>query len=329
MKSILSYRILLILFGTLLNNNALGQREYLEEAIKIIENNSIRRDSVDFQRIKYDAYAKLENAHSIRECYPIITFILDQLRDNHSFLMEKQFVDRWASTSKTDNTQSVSFSGRVINNDVGYIKVKDFSSGDSTAMSEFSNNLQNLIKTLDGQHIRGWIVDIRENTGGNCWPMLTGLGPLIGDGICGYFINANQKKSAWYYKDGVAGVNSVGICKVSNPAYKLKNQNQPIAVLTGPHTASSGEIVAIAFRGKNNTKSFGQSTAGLSTGNGNFRLSDGSMIFLTSSIDADRRENAYGGRVKPDYYIPFEYYEINTDRDKLPSSAIEWIYQNK
>ena len=31
------------------------------------------------------------------------------------------------------------------------------------------------------------MIDLRPNTGDNCWPMLAGIGPLLGEGVCGYF----------------------------------------------------------------------------------------------------------------------------------------------
>jgi carboxyl-terminal processing protease len=84
--------------------------------------------------------------------------------------------------------------------------------------------------------------------------MLAGLGPLLGNGICGYFINNKDKKSSWVYRDGIAGVDSVRICEVKE-AYKIINGNNPIAVLTSSQTASSGEVVVTSFRGKTNVKS--------------------------------------------------------------------------
>lgn len=57
-----------------------------------------------------------------------------------------------------------------------------------------------------------------------------------------------------------------------------------VAVLT----AISGEAVAIAFRGRADTRSFGTPTCGLSTSNHTDRLSDGGNLYLTASVMADR-----------------------------------------
>ncbi|MBA4057608.1 MAG: hypothetical protein C0490_23035 [Marivirga sp.] len=196
-------------------------------------------------------------------------------------------------------------------------------------MSQYASDLQALIKSLDKKNMKGWILDLRQNTGGNCWPMLAGLGPLLGNGICGYFIDNRNNKSSWYYKDGKAGVNSTEMSHVNSTPYKLFNENNPIALLTGPSTASSGEVIVTSFRGKANVKCVGQSTAGLTTGNSNFTLSDGSMIFLTTSIYADRHGNPFGGKMTPDIIEHSRYDKMNSANDPVINRAIDWINLNR
>ena len=63
--------------------------------------------------------------------------------------------------------------------------MKGFNNVDSINRIKYADSLQYQIKLMDNKYIKGWILDLRENSGGNCWPMLTGLGPLLGNGICG------------------------------------------------------------------------------------------------------------------------------------------------
>jgi C-terminal processing protease CtpA/Prc len=87
---------------------------------------------------------------------------------------------------------------------------------------------------------------------------------------------------------------------VEPPADLAALEETPVAVLIGPLTASSGEAVAIAFRGRARTTSFGQPTAGLSSANEMFPLPDGAMIGLTTAVDVDRTGRRYGETVDPD-----------------------------
>lgn len=305
-------------------------KDYLNEVFKIVEEHSIKRDSVDFKEIKRKAYAKLKNEDSIENCYPIIKSILKDLGDRHSFFMPKEQVEKWQSTSESyGDNELITFNCKLINQDIGYIHMKGFSSGDSISTQQYADSLQNQIKSIDNKNLKGWILDLRENTGGNCWPMLTGLGPLLGNGICGYFIDNNQIKFSWFYQNGEAGVDSRTIVKVSKNPYYLINNLNPIAILTGRRTVSSGEIVVTAFHNKSKTRSFGESTGGLSTGNANYKLSDGSMIFLTTSIYADREENIFGKKIEPNETIIFTYQSIGKPNDRVINRAMDWIYEYK
>ena len=94
-----------------------------------------------------------------------------------------------------------------------------------------------------------------------------------------------------------------------------------VAVITGARTASSGEAVTIAFKGRARTRSFGQPTTGLSTANGNFPLSDDAMILLTTAIEVDRSGRRYGGKVDPD-----ETQEAaGPNGDPAMSAAAAWL----
>lgn len=310
-----------------------GQKELIDEVFKIVEQHSINRDSVDFNKIKevayntYNSYTSLSNGDPKQDSYRVIRIILSQLKDSHSFFMEKETVDKWQNTSNQENFQ-MPFSGKLIDSDIAYIEMRGFGSGDSVSLRQYANELQSLIKSLDSPTIEGWVLDLRKNGGGNCWPMLAGIGPLLGNGVCGYFVNNTRYKSPWYYSDGKAGINSVPICRVSNASYNLLNSENPIAILTGSYTASSGEVVVTSFRGKTNAKSFGQSTRGLSTGNSSFKLSDGSMILLTTSIYADRNGTIYGGEIMPDVLEDFDYKDMNS-QDNVVKRAIDWIRERK
>ncbi|WP_052345965.1 S41 family peptidase [Hymenobacter swuensis] len=73
-----------------------------------------------------------------------------------------------------------------------------------------------------------------------------------------------------------------------------------VAVLTDTLTASSGEAVAVAFKARKHTRSFGAGTCGVSTGRSRFDLSDGSVLLLTTAVFADRRLVRYGHSIAPD-----------------------------
>jgi len=94
-----------------------------------------------------------------------------------------------------------------------------------------------------------------------------------------------------------------------------------VAVLTGRMTFSSGEAIAVAFRGRPDTRSFGLETGGLTTSNDEFLLSDGAWLLLTVSRFADRTGKVYSGPIVPDEVVnPPE-----TWPDPVLEAATAWL----
>ncbi|WP_019039669.1 S41 family peptidase [Psychroflexus tropicus] len=196
---------------------------------------------------------------------------------------------------------------------VGYVRVNSFSgSANSSDAISFAQDIQNQIISQDNSNTQGWIIDLRGNGGGNMWPMLAGVGPVLGEGIAGYFINADEIENSWGYQNDASLLNDDPVTQL-NDFYTLNSQNPKVAVLLDDGVASSGEVIAISFIGRENTRSFGSPTCGISTSNGRFTLSDGTVLNLTNAFLADRNKNKYGIPVEPD--------EDLTDEDLIQSAV--------
>lgn len=74
--------------------------------------------------------------------------------------------------------------------------------------------------------------------------------------------------------------------------------------------------MAVAFKARKHTRSFGAGTCGVSTDRSRFYLSDGSVILLTTAVFADRRLVRYGHSLVPD--------ETLKSSEVMPR-AINWI----
>lgn len=302
-----------------------ASRRYLSEFLKLIDKNALYRDSVDFKSIKKNAFSLAKGAKTTGDCYESFRYVIQKLNDRHSFFWTPDQAKAWksgAAAGEEEPAPLIYSHGRVIDGRFGYISMPMFLKGDSISIQAFADSLQGLIRSLDSETIEGWVLDLRENHGGNCWPMLAGIGPVLGEGVAGYFVDTRNRAS-WYYKAGGSYSNETRITQVSRAPYQLKRPNPKVAVLTGPGTTSSGEVVAVSFRGRPNTRSFGEATGGYSTGNQNYTLSDGAMLFLASSVYADRKMNLYGKKINPDEEI------ISTSTtlagDETLTRALAWL----
>lgn len=217
--------------------------------------------------------------------------------------------------------------GRILSNNIAYLNIPSVITMDSISLVDFASNLHSLIGKLDISTPLGWIIDLRNNPGGNCWPMIAGVGPLLGEGIVAYLIDSNNKKYVLSYKNGASlGDDTIQVIVKDQP-YRIK-KDSPIAVLIGPKTASSAEILAISFIGKSNCKSFGEPSFGVSTSNENYDLKDGAILFLTTAIDADRNLKKYGDKIYPDFNIPFSDRSYSDNDDPVILAACKWINKN-
>jgi len=110
-----------------------------------------------------------------------------------------------------------------------------------------------------------------------------------------------DRANSWWYWEGASWLGPRQQLILTDP-YVLR-QPARVAVLYGPKTSSSGEVVAIAFRGLPRSRSFGQPTGGYSTGNRTLYLSDGAAVLLTATVYGDRHKAPYGAEIQPDVTV--------------------------
>jgi hypothetical protein len=287
-------------------------RAYLEEVIGIMQASSINRLTIDWNGFRTSVFDRAGAAQSIPDTYPAISVALGLLGDGHS-------------SFRTPNGTVLSVRNRTCSalpaftptlpTTIGYVRVTAFSGGGAEATA-FADQVQNSIIAADRDGLIGWIVDLRGNLGGNTWPMIAGVGPVLGEGVLGYFIDPVGSESVWEYRAGGSWLDGAVVQRVTTP-YRLRQERPRVAVLTDNHVASSGEATAIAFRKRPDTRSFGTPTCGLSTANRGFPLSDGATLNLTVSVMADRARTKYGDTIAPD--------EIVTDPDQAVQRAVSWL----
>jgi carboxyl-terminal processing protease len=304
-----SYSFLLAIFlTTLIACNS--PKKYVKEALDIIQTNSVKKNQINWTNFRNEVYMIGRSDKTIEDAQSTIVYALMLLHDNHSSFITRQNFIKFYSDTSLKQIQSLNSN---YDNGIGYLEVPGFKSNPKLGIA-FATKIQNLIKELDKNEIKGWIIDIRYNTGGAIWPMLLGLGPILNDGITGYFVDANNNYTKWGYENGRVFTGNSTMMKIETPFY-LRNKNKKIAILIGNSTASAGEAIAVAFKGCQNALLFGDNTFGTSTGNQGYFLRDSSLIILATAIFADRNKNLYGKSLIPDII----------DRTDPRKKASEWI----
>ena len=294
------------------SSTSIGE-SYLREIIAIMQANSVNRLRIDWASFQSQVLAKAPNAATIPETFPAIQLALGLLDDHHSFYSRPNDAGGIGNPSFPAGCGLPSVEDPVVPADVGYVRVAAFSGPNSPG---FASMIQDAIRARDAANLAGWIVDLRGNGGGNMWPMLAGVGPVLGNGTAGYFVLPAGALQPWGYGGGSVFLN--GNLMMSAPAaYSLLRPDPRVAVLTDKRVASSGEAIAVAFRGRPNTRTFGTETCGVPTANSGYVLSDDARLLLTTGLDADRAQNVYNAPLPPD--------EVITDASALVQRAIAWV----
>lgn len=299
--------------------------DYVSAACDSIKLHSLVKDSIDIARLRQEALEIAGPATKQAECHLAVEYLLMSLRphgDLHSFLMNPDEVAAWESDS-TSGAGITYCTARVIDS-CGYIMVPPFHGGNAALMLAYCDSLQLAFRRLDSMAIKGWLIDLRLNTGGNMEPMLCGLGPIFDSERLGSLVDIYGKAESWYYRNGQYCWENEGLMKATEPT--VLGSRRPMAVLLSQQTGSSGEAVAISLIGNGNTRSFGERTWGLTTGNGSFDLPDGARMMLASTIMADRNGKMYRAGVEPDELIDPA---SAPGGDAVLWRAIDWIKNGK
>jgi carboxyl-terminal processing protease len=292
---------------------------YLEEALDIMQKKSLHRDRVDWEAVRESAFKIAEHAQMPADTYGAIHYALGELGDHHSHFLTHEQVTEREQMAMSDIPQP---RAKLLLDKLGFVAIGGFAGREG---DKYATIVQQLIRDLDAQNPCGWIVDLREHTGGGIGPGIAGLGPILGEGKVGASVTVDGSKQVWAYQDGQALVDGFAYTRVSGPAYKLKSSSPPVAVLTGMNTASAGEAIVLAFRGRPNTRSFGLYTYGVPTGNDGFTLRDGAVIVLTVAVFADRTGQTYDDRIYPDEWVD-EVQKLTIIMDEIiPQPAIDWL----
>ena len=302
----------------------------LDEALSLMQKHYYRKNDINWDSLVTAAKARLSAAENCEDAFAIVNWCFHQLSESHSYIMPTARAALYNNdTVQLKRTPRLAQLVGEIKSElypdrgIAYISVPWVSTTDSAIGTRIADSIQQLIASLDQSGISKWIIDLRKNIGGNCWPMLAGIGPLLGDGVCGFFVNSNERVPI-IYRNGAAMQGSHVRCRISGNAYKTKYEKKNIIVLTGSKTSSSGEIVALAFKGKEGALQYGEPTAGFTTANSSYILSDKSMLVLTVSMEADRTGKVYEGALFPDETIVVD--PENDSEDKVKWAAIMWLH---
>ena len=248
---------------------------YGKDALATIGKNGIYSGSDEWESTYEECLKMIENAESYEDTYPAIKKALSVCGGKHSMLMTKS---ESQSTSDSYNEVLPTVS---LNGDIAVIKLPDFL-GTAKAGRKYAKVAEDFIHE-NRDKIKGVVLDLRGNTGGDMGPMATAVSSLLPDGELMYYHYRSYDVPVTL-KDGVISNAGTG----GKSLYPDEKLNVPVAILTDGMTASSGEALTLCFRGLENVRTFGVPTAGYTSVNMLYSLYDGAQLYLTVAFDKAR-----------------------------------------
>lgn len=323
----------------------------LDEAITKVRSMSYRRAAIDWTALEKKVRARARGARDLVDLLPALELLVEGLGDGHSHI---NVPPEDATTFKA--RYGVAFdAGRVVKRPTSpfmgrretasktvqagrgaaeAVVVPMFSGGGAKAAA-FADDIYRRIAVGAGQRC-GYIIDLRGNGGGNVWPMLVGLSPLLGDRYNSYDQRPDGSRKLYATLTGGKAIiadkddPNYGAAIVGIDVWRAFPQlaRRPVAVLIDDAVGSSGEGVAVAFKGRAKTRFFGQNTYGLASSNEGFMVGDRINVVVTTGLMTDRGGRTYQRGISPDV-VTVQPKGAKDPNDPAMLAAGQWLHASR
>ena len=334
---------LVILFNSIL---CFGQQDALVLLDSVLQRArliSLYTTSVYWDSLRWEAERHAEHAESVGDLSESFTILLNGLKDMHGRILSAKdystiaaFTNYLAVIHPDQRPRdpvvrekvydaSHGFEANMIDDHTGYIRIPGYPP--DVDIQAVARQIRDALSQLIHKGAKQWIIDLRYNSGGNMHPMVAGIAPLIGNGIVGYLMDLKgQRQLEWEIKDGnfiYAGYQAVDI-----PDEMQFKTLPPVAVLMSRWTVSSGEVVATCFKGRPNTRFFGEMSGSLTTNTSWDIIGNEVILNISTGVFADRDGTIYPYNIPVDVEVPFELPE-RVENDQCIQNAMDWLKRNR
>ncbi len=300
---------------------------------------SLYADRVNWDSLGMAVRKGAADAGQIEDLKPAFETLLNSLGDHHGVILDAttystiaRYTD-WDHLDHPDtrprdpaawqwiNGPENIFLHGYLDDSVGYLRIPGISP--QTDSEGEARHIREAVITLAKREVKGWIIDLRYNGGGNVHPMLAGLGPLVGDGIVGHLADGRGRL---VFDAEIREGNFIfaGQQAVDLPNEPTFHDPPKVAVLTSRYTVSSGELVATAFKGRPKTRFFGEATGSMTTNNA-WEIVGGQVILnISTAWFADREGIVYRINIPVDVEVEDSILE-HEGEDPVVAAALAWL----
>ena len=341
------HAFLLLLTGLFFTKFSFGQKLSVKDSINTfydslfyhLESRFLYKDRVNWTQVKPYIKQRALQSNSFTAALKVTSHLFDTIGGAHLNILSpygwyksnlgKRYSQQDFSTEFLKNYQKKhTFTVKVLKNHYGYIKIPGMLLIDISQDSlnrKTQSMYDAIMKVQQANQIKGWVIDLRFNIGGNTYPMLAALYHLLGDTIVYKVLdpqkkplknkNHSLKKGAFY-----SGNKMETFAKVT----KEPQVHIPVALIIGKITNSAGEFIAVAFRGRKNAVTIGENSYGSLTCNDLVKLPFEAKVTLTCGYAADQY-GVYTKEIQPTIKVSKQDNFSDLTQDKNIIEAIKFI----
>jgi carboxyl-terminal processing protease len=286
---------------------------FLLEVLGVMQHTSVNRNLIDWELLRADVIGNAGTTQYLTQTYGAIMHAMSLLDDpNAQFqVMPNGGSFAPAPPCHAPYTPAVPMDLPL---GIGYVHMPSFNPAREYSL-HYMTRVRNEVVRHDRADMTGWIIDLRGNTEGELWPLVAAIGPLLGEGVAGHFIDANGGAEPWGYERGAALLHDRPLAQLE--PYELLDRSPRIAVLLDESVAGPGEALAVAFRARENVRFFGRGTCGRAMHAERTRLSNGAILTLSTALMADRTRTPAARKVTPD--------EVIVGNSAVVERAVAWL----
>ncbi len=323
-------------------NCSLGQLPIAVDSLySFIKYKSIHRNKVDWNTIDNAFNGNINASKSLKDTMKCFVKVLENLNDVHSqiYLNNETYsyyeqyndtISNWLRPfiEKSRNQINKIFT-KQLEGKYAYIRIPGMQVYDKVEINKLAQSLSDSIAKYASRKIKGFLIDLRLNGGGNLYPMLSGLNLLLGDNLLGYETDIYDSVTRkWEMKNGNFVISNFQTTEINTKPNKRLQKIQ-VVILLSAVTRSSGSMTGIAFKGRPNTYFIGEPTAkGYTTSNGYFQFAPNLTVNFATNFVADRNKVIYKECLKPDLEIYYGDNFDNLEKDKKIIEALKWLKKN-
>lgn len=297
-----------------------------DAVITNVKSTALFSRSVKWDQVEPALRESAAHATSVHELKGMLEDILIAVKDRDGLFFDPASGNIIAghpesADPESDGSNHEQFQFAILENNVRYIRPVAVPLG--TDLNVYAQQLRAAVDSLSHGESQRWIVDLRYASGGDMLPVFAGLAPLLDEGLV---VTANDNKRTirdmYTVHNGNFYHNQVEIGAF--PPSPIHLASAKIAVLTSSHTSGASEVLAIGFRGRKNTRFFGQPTAGHVFVTKEVVITKDLSMRVAEMMYVDRRGNDYKGSITPDVEIDFVP-NANFNADKAIEEASLWL----